>query len=172
MPVTSYLPTGFHDNPLPMGKYYPSNYEQRTRSRASSRASVADIMPASVKSDTQVPRYRPEMSRAAQEDEKRRRMQQYQRDMIMQTTMALKGTSNSAASISLNGIPIKEFRFNGSLSHKPMAPRLAPLGSPGPVTPMELEGCGGGYLDKGRASDSLPRDGLISPGRSITARTT
>ena len=29
----SHLPTGAHDVPLPMGKYYPSNYEQQSGSR-------------------------------------------------------------------------------------------------------------------------------------------
>lgn len=31
-------------------------------------------------------------------------------------------------------------------NHKPASPRLMPLGSPGPVTPLELEGQGGDYL--------------------------
>lgn len=37
-------------------------------------------------------------------------------------------------------------------SHKPLSPRLAPLGSPGPVTPMNLEGAvaGDSYLTLGR----------------------
>lgn len=30
-------------------------------------------------------------------------------------------------------------RTNGNAENKPVSPRLAPLGSPGPVTPLELE---------------------------------
>ena len=34
------------------------------------------------------------------------------------------------------------------MAHKPLSPRLAPLGSPGPVTPMSLESSDG-YLALG-----------------------
>ena len=37
-----------------------------------------------------------------------------------------------------------------SISRSPASPRLGPLGSPGPVTPWELEGegSGGGWLER------------------------
>jgi len=62
-------------------------------------------------------------------------------------------------------------------AHNPSSPRLNPLDSPGPVTPMELEGAGG-YLTVGVASndaashvDKLIREearrrGDLSPGRA------
>ncbi|KAL0253025.1 hypothetical protein SLS55_010475 [Diplodia seriata] len=38
---------------------------------------------------------------------------------------------------------------NMATGSKPASPRLNPLGSPGPVTPLELEGQGGDYLTAG-----------------------
>lgn len=62
---------------------------------------------------------------------------------------------------------------------KPTSPRLLPLGSPGPVTPLELEGADG-YLTAGVKTDNASshvdklirdearRHGEISPGRTTT----
>lgn len=67
------------------------------------------------------------------------RLQQYQRDMIAQAALAasevLGGTAN------LGGSMVR--------GQKPVAPRLLPLGSPGPVTPIDLEGGGDSYLTRG-----------------------
>jgi hypothetical protein len=149
MPVASYYPAGFHDTPLPMGKYYPSNYEHRNKSRQNSQASMPE--PAwSIKSPDSM-QESPSSPKKATEAELRRRMLQYQRDMVAQASMALGTSAKSASpsSILLKGKPMKDFRFPTSGTHKPHSPKLAPLGSPGPVTPMELESSGGGYLDKG-----------------------
>lgn len=44
-------------------------------------------------------------------------------------------------------------RASRTASKKPVSPRLIPLGSPGPITPLELEGENGGdYLTAGAAS--------------------
>lgn len=167
-PVSSYIAPGFHDAPLPMGKYYPSNYEQQHPQPESDRlrpTSFTDAAPSSVKSDSHVPQLRPESSRGDNPQmEMRRKMQQYQRDMIAQATMVLGASTKSGTSISLNGLPIKDIWLSGSASQKPLSPRLHPLGSPGPVTPMELESSGSGYLDRGIKSPSpLSKDGLASP---------
>ena len=181
MPVSSYLAPGFHDSPLPMGKYYPSNYEQQqqkqsqsAQAEASMRPSLSDTMPSSVKSDSHVPQHmtgspRPEVLEA----EARRRMKQYQRDMIAQAAMVLGSSAKlgkSGTRVSLNGVPLKDETFAGASPYKPASPRLDPLGSPGPVTPMELEASGDGYLDRGkRVQDQLSKDNLILPGAGFTA---
>ncbi|KAK5999043.1 hypothetical protein PT974_01430 [Cladobotryum mycophilum] len=160
MPVASYISPGFHENPVPMGKYYPSNYEKRNSGQKSLQPPSLTKMPSSVKSDTQVPKYRPSSSNStASEDETRRKIQQYQRDMIMQAALALGNTtanaSQLAAGVSLNGGV--EIRLASAAPTRPISPRLVPLGSPGPVTPMELESSGGSYLDKGHGSEMALR---------------
>ncbi|KAK6839544.1 hypothetical protein PG989_016078 [Apiospora arundinis] len=147
-PVASYIPSGVHASPLPMGKYYPSNYEKRKEEKRSQQprpmASAPQSM--SVKSDTQVPTYRPDasssMGHTRNESEAKRRLQQYQRDMIAQATLALNGGNVNAAA--LNAIQLRNMGFTSVT--KPNKPRLEPLGSPGPVTPMELESADDGYI--------------------------
>lgn len=101
----------------------------------------------------------------------RRKMQQYQRDMIAQATMALGSSAKSTTSLSLNGLPIKDTWITGSSPHKPRSPRLDPLGSPGPVTPMELESAGSSYLEKGKSPvPPFSKDSLSAPRAGLTAR--
>ncbi|KAI0975750.1 hypothetical protein F4678DRAFT_457103 [Xylaria arbuscula] len=145
-PVASYMPLGDQSSPLPMGKYYPSNYEKRKgekrRKNKNHRPAVSEpTMPASVKSDTQVPvvNHTSAMSHTRTDSEARYRLQQYQRDMIAQATIAL---NRGNASETLNSI--RSLGFTSAM--KPSKPRLIPLGSPGPVTPMELEGSRDEYL--------------------------
>ncbi|KAI1092856.1 hypothetical protein F5B19DRAFT_186773 [Rostrohypoxylon terebratum] len=146
-PVASYNPTGSQDNPLPMGKYYPSNYvkrkeEKRSRQQARSPTSnFAPSPPTGIKSEPQVPTTKDiTIGHSRNESEAKRRLQQYQRDMIAQAKIALSGGNvNTATMNSLRSIGFT------SMS-KPSKPRLAPLGSPGPVTPMELGGSEDGYL--------------------------
>lgn len=63
------------------------------------------------------------------------RLIQYRRDMIIQATVVGSNMAQSSDSKAGLGALLK--------SHKPQSPRLAPLGSPGPVTPMNLEGATG-----------------------------
>lgn len=51
---------------------------------------------------------------------------------------------------SIHGMSVGNISLNKSMGQKPTSPRLLPLGSPGPVTPMDLEG-GDSYLTLGRA---------------------
>ncbi|OTA58636.1 hypothetical protein K449DRAFT_397855 [Hypoxylon sp. EC38] len=147
-PVASYNPTGAQDSPLPMGKYYPSNYVKRKeekRNRQQTRPPTSNPMPPPPmisKSESQVPTIRDSSSigHSRNESDAKRRLQQYQRDMIAQATLALNGGNLNAATLS----SLRTIGFS-SIS-KPSKPRLAPLGSPGPVTPMELEGSQDGYL--------------------------
>ncbi|KAI1080480.1 hypothetical protein F5B20DRAFT_580147 [Whalleya microplaca] len=153
-PVASYMPTGAQDSPLPMGKYYPSNYAKRKeekRSNQSSRTpSVDSGSPIGSKSENQVPSVRdsPTLAHSRNESEAKRRLQQYQRDMIAQATLALNGGNVNAATLS----SLRTMGF--SSMPKPSKPRLVPLGSPGPVTPMELEGSGDGYLGARGSADA------------------
>ncbi|KAM0368131.1 hypothetical protein ACHAPY_011582 [Fusarium culmorum] len=152
-PVASYLAPGFHDNPLPMGKYYPSNYESRTGNQSNMRPPLNGTMSSNIGPDSQtVPRAN---SQSNPETELRRKLQQYQRDMIAQASMAANELLSSSAKsgdkpgISLNSLPLRDSRFATPGSHKPISPRLLPLGSPGPVTPMDLESMGSGdYLSR------------------------
>lgn len=173
-PVASWVPLGAVDNPLPVGKYYPSNYERTHQSPPSScpkdsisrsqfRPSPA-IAPSSVQSDSQLLAQPTDRSSVHDSDAKRK-LQQYQRDMVAQAQLAanqvLGGGSRISTTLSsagtLHGVSMASLRhLAGPGSQKPLSPRLLPLGSPGPVTPMDLEGGpqaggSGGYLDLRRA---------------------
>ncbi|KAM0195178.1 hypothetical protein ACHAPA_011626 [Fusarium lateritium] len=153
-PVASFLAPGFHDNPLPMGKYYPSNYENRNGSQSNLRPPLTGSMSSNIGSDAHaIPRAGIQSN---PETELRRKLQQYQRDMIAQASMAANELLSSSAKsgekaggLSLDSLPFRDSRFATPGSQKPISPRLLPLGSPGPVTPMDLESIGGGdYLSR------------------------
>jgi hypothetical protein len=152
--LTSYFPTGYSDNQLPMGKYYPTNYENRQRSQNSTPASGSSSE--ELKSVTSATSPQPANSDA--ELRRKVQLQQYQRDMIAQVSLAANQIIGSSAQgrssvprTSKNSLQVpsgRDARFTLSL-HNPSAPRLHPLGSPGPVTPMELSESGSSYLNKG-----------------------
>lgn len=173
--TTSYLPSSVHENALPMGKYYPSNYEASRRSQHSQLPSPApSANPASfvgtLKPSLGASNYH-RSSQCRSDSDATRRLQQYQRDMIAQATLAAShvlGTvdrvtgANVAASASLHGAPIQTLQLGGAMidRSKPTAPKLIPIGSPGPVTPMDLDGADG-YLttDMTAAVADAVRDG-------------
>lgn len=135
-PVSSYMPSGLHDHPLPVGKYYPSNYERRTRQLQNQRSFVSESVASYAKTDAHGTTYKGS-------DDARQRLQQYQRDMVAQATMALGGSykpsmmpGNTAALRNLTG---PEVRVGTLPPQRPVSPHLQPMGSPGPVTPMDLE---------------------------------
>jgi hypothetical protein len=157
LPIASYYPSGFHDTPLPLGKYYPTNYEHRSQSRQSSTRSSFAGTPTSRPGSNhsqQAPSASPEKPSAA---EVQRRMEQYKRDMAMQTRMvwmsAAKNNGKSSLTVPAQSPHFKDFRLLSSTG-KPSAPKLGPLGSPGPVTPIDL-GSDESYLAKGKGSESL-----------------
>lgn len=170
-PVSSYMPSGVHDNiALPMGKYYPTNYENRKASnssqhrRPSARADAAAV----AHSEPQLTYRREENHRRTGSDAKRL-VEQYQRDMVAQASMAL--FSNASGLSPSTRIPdntaLKNIQLGATMlkTHKPMSPRLVPLGSPGPVTPMELDGNGDGYLSRGGGrEEERQRSETQSPG--------
>ncbi|KAK0655125.1 hypothetical protein B0T16DRAFT_316014 [Cercophora newfieldiana] len=173
-PVSSYIPIGIHDTvALPLGKYYPSNYEKRPLGGSQShlhppnRAGVG----LAAKSEPQVPMYRQDVSSAHSRtnSEVKRRLLQYQRDMVAQATIAASALlANNEASGSGGATPAPTLSGGVSLpsnvqlgksiikTHKPTSPRLEPLGSPGPVTPMSLEA--EGFLLLGRPATNTHSD--------------
>ncbi|KAL1864162.1 hypothetical protein VTK73DRAFT_6122 [Phialemonium thermophilum] len=161
-PVASYIPIGVHDSPLPMGKYYPSNYEKRKPASNPKMAQPPPTrLPHASQSDFSVPRRRTETGNTRLDSDARRRLKQYQRDMIAQATLAASqllgsntkpGGSAADSVTSVDNVLTTQAQLGGSLArgHKPISPRLLPLGSPGPVTPIDLEGGGDSYLTGAR----------------------
>ncbi|KAK1998148.1 hypothetical protein LX36DRAFT_576856, partial [Colletotrichum falcatum] len=164
-PVASYLPSGVHDSPLPIGKYYPSNYEQQNSHGARTGPSGPPSR-YSTKQESHISAREASRTSSRQDSEARRKLQQYQRDMIAQARLAAsevlgsspnQANAASSSAITLNGIPLTSMHHIGTTGvHKPISPRLLPLGSPGPVTPMDLEGGQGGYIDRG-CNDEIAR---------------
>lgn len=168
-PVTSYVPSGgFHETPMPVGKYYPSNYERRHNSNQhiprTSRNSLRPPTargPTSVKSDTAVPQFNRTDSHGRSDSEATRRLQQYQRDMVAQAYFAAQkatrelagkeGASAALAAARSHGAPMAMFQFPNA-PHRPASPRLEPIGSPGPVTPLALEAADGYLYARGHRS--------------------
>lgn len=151
------MPSGIHDHPLPVGKYYPSNYERRTRQLQNQRSFVSESVTSYAKTDAQGTTYKGN-------DDARQRLQQYQRDMVAQASMALGGSykpsmlpGNAAA---LRNLPLPDARLGlASTPQRPISPQLQPMGSPGPVTPMDLESQEE-YITKGQVMAS---EGLAPP---------
>lgn len=85
---------------------------------------------------------------ARQPSDIKKKLQQYQREMAQQAMMAS--------------------RFANTSGTKPISPRLLPLGSPGPVTPMELEESAG-YLVAGGGGAHLTDSQSEMVGRMIRA---
>lgn len=182
-PISSFIPTGVSGLSQPLGKYYPSNYENRP-SRQPSRQPKIDATPSQrpvpttpAISEPHIPPYRQEPAPVRSPSDLERRMQQYQRDMVSQAATAAQAvikkrstpslgpiaTSRKAARPSRIALPgnfrpeglPENFSLDGLLNVplRPASPRLAPLGSPGPVTPMNLEdGHGDNYWSKGRGT--------------------
>lgn len=171
--VTSYVPSGFHSSgTLPMGKYYPSNYEKRSHVHT-----PTPNPPKVAKSSSQVPTYGG-LQKARPEGDARQKLQQYQRDMVAQATLAARKImgGKEESSLSTPGFPSQGMPVSAPATADPSSPRLRPLGSPGPVTPMELESSAGSYLDKGRgAAGGSARDRErrppMSPGDRMRAET-
>jgi len=168
IPVASYYPTGYSENSLPMGKYYPSNYERTQKQKKNRSAPSSAGEPNSPVALSQAP--------ASSEAESRRRLQEYQRDMMAQVTsrahellgrksQGKNGSPKHKALAGMKGLPSASINLGPTLL-RPNSPRLHPLGSPGPVTPMELETNDGNYFNKGKRGS--PAD---APGKGYHAHT-
>ncbi|PKS13224.1 hypothetical protein jhhlp_000570 [Lomentospora prolificans] len=159
--VTSYVPSGIHGSSLPMGKYYPTNYEKRTRRQKGLTVPIGS--PISTRSAPHVPTFSSTSGSQKPRDDgdAKRKLQQYQRDMIAQATLAARKVlgNNNGTPLKLPGFPVPGLPISAPATAKPQSPRLRPLGSPGPVTPMELEAADGSYLDKGKGSGMGEKSG-------------
>jgi hypothetical protein len=118
-----------------MGKYHPSNYKPLSPGVPTSLSPIpAPLSPAQL----EIPSPGQSNKRPAYErrsTDVKRKLQQYQRDMVAQARLASMPTSQPQ--------PQPE-------SAKPSSPKLQPqpLSSPGPITPLELEESSG-YLVAG-----------------------
>ncbi|TVY44641.1 hypothetical protein LSUB1_G001835 [Lachnellula subtilissima] len=117
---------------IPAGKYYPSNYKSPATTRVSTPTSAAAPLPPTdltLPSDTAKKSKRQKSSgHERNSSDVKRKLQQYQRDMIAQARQAKSRTGG------------KGLGFHIQMP-KPVSPKLMPAGSPGPITPFELEEC-------------------------------
>ena len=124
---------------IPMGKYHPSNY----KSPASTEVSTPTSNPRTPLPPTNLSIPTTSSKRGSKErpgherksSDIKRKLQQYQREMIAQARAAAPTMKD------------------GRISKEPSSPRLQPLGSPGPITPFDLEEADG-YIVAG-SSDPL-----------------
>ncbi|KAK4239484.1 hypothetical protein C8A03DRAFT_42891 [Achaetomium macrosporum] len=152
-PISSYIPSGLHDDVvLPMGKYYPTNWEKRHGKKSQFRAptTAKPVAPVVTRPEPQVPKSHGEHGHTRPGIDVKRRLQQYQRDMVAQAAMAASAVlANSASTTSSERASCRgggtlptapQFAAAFLKAHKPLSPRLRPVGSPGrPITPMSLE---------------------------------
>ncbi|KAH7310959.1 hypothetical protein BKA65DRAFT_413522, partial [Rhexocercosporidium sp. MPI-PUGE-AT-0058] len=122
---------------IPMGKYHPSNYKSPASTEVSTPTATprAPLPPTNLSipasSSKRGSKERPGHERKSSDI--KRKLQEYQRNMIAQ--------ARAAAPTMKDGRIFKE----------PNSPRLQPLGSPGPITPFELEEADG-YIVAGSAA--------------------
>ncbi|KAH8907606.1 hypothetical protein BR93DRAFT_557562 [Coniochaeta sp. PMI_546] len=132
--VEVYNPTGIAESGASLGKYYPTNYEAPD----ASDTALQHPGPAS------------DLSFTLSKTDQARQLRQYQRDMISQTLQkareALGRTMHSTASTRAAEAVLDEGSRKSVASgfallrrYKPLSPRITPLLSPGPVTPMALD---------------------------------
>ncbi|KAH7390091.1 hypothetical protein BKA64DRAFT_112774 [Cadophora sp. MPI-SDFR-AT-0126] len=121
---------------IPMGKYHPSNYKSPASTEVSTPTSDprTPLPPTNLSipttSNKRASKERPGHERKSSDI--KRKLQQYQREMIAQARAAA---------------PMKQ----GGISKEPNSPRLQPMGSPGPITPFELEEADG-YMVAGSSA--------------------
>jgi hypothetical protein len=130
---------------MPMGKYHPSNYKEPPKAPTSA--------PTLAQSNMSLPSSVPDRKkkRAAHErlaSDVKRKLQEYQMGQARNAAILANHHGGS----------------NPGLGLEPISPRLAPLGSPGPITPFELEeSAQAGYVVAG-ASRSMASEGLLGRG--------
>lgn len=139
---------------IPMGKYHPSNYRSPATTTAGTPTSTPRHNPLPP-TNLELPTGRPKRSKnirpghARQDSDVQRALLEYQRTMMAQAQLG--STSTTAGNAKLG-------------STEPISPKLLPAGSPGPITPFELEGEDGGYIVAGNRSrprgNSLIGNGL------------
>lgn len=131
----------------PLGKYHPANYQNKTPS-----ISLQTPRPQPTSSRPPPRAISPQVERAKSDVKSNQQLlRKYQRDMVEQATRAA--------------------RRAGATIEDPGAPKLIPLGSPGPVTPMALEESNAaGYLVGGATRGSSYRQGENSREADMVGR--
>jgi hypothetical protein len=135
---------------IPMGKYHPSTYKPVSPGISTDLSPIpASIQPSELRIQS------PDKSNKRSTYERRTgdvklKLQQYQREMIAQARLAElpSGAQDQAGSA------------------KPTSPKLQPLGSPGPITPLELEESSG-YMAAGMREANRER---LDQERSMKSR--
>lgn len=131
---------------MPRGKYHPSNFKVKPRAAPTSTPSLP---PTNLSLPPSIPD-RKKKSRSGHErhgSDVKRKLQEYQMGQAR----------NAATLANLYGgpAPVPE----------PISPRLAPLGSPGPITPFELEDSAqAGYVVAGATRLITVHEGLSGRG--------
>jgi hypothetical protein len=123
-----------------MGKYHPSNYKGPSAVTSPTENLTAPPAAGNPAVITTTMGMQAMLPPTASLNDIKRKLQQYQRDMVEQAALA--------ARLSVPG-------------REPLSPRLCPLGSPGPVTPWELEESDGGYLGKGKSEKGVVVEAII-----------
>ncbi|KAH8590704.1 hypothetical protein B0O99DRAFT_691262 [Bisporella sp. PMI_857] len=155
---------------MPMGKYHPSNYKLSSPSLSppvafnSQTSGIANMPAASgnlrLPTGRDMKRNKRDQSSTGgherQPSDVKRKLQQYQRDMIAQARLTQTQGAGSAMSSSHCGTNTEGTPFN---------PKLQPLGSPGPITPFELEEEQDGYLVAGGTRDGGSSGGILGDER-------
>jgi hypothetical protein len=125
--VDAYNPTGIPGSAASLGKYYPTNYNKSS----DSAGSVRSPGPAS------------EVTFSLSTTDQEHQLRQYKLDIISQTTQIARETlgQNIASMKAVETILDERTRKSVALlgRYKPSSPRITPLLSPGPVTPMALD---------------------------------
>jgi hypothetical protein len=126
---------------VPLGKYHPANYRQNFTIPETLITSPMASLPSTPMSrpdrearererearEREREREKKKSARNSGSEDIRRKLHQYQREMVAQAAGAAGQVVGRSAML------------NDGRRSKPVSPRLMPLGSPGPVTPMELE---------------------------------
>ncbi|QSZ37127.1 hypothetical protein DSL72_009220 [Monilinia vaccinii-corymbosi] len=136
----------------PKGKYYPSNYTSSPTTPAQDAPSLVlngGNLHLPIKNQRQKS---PNPKHQRQSSDVKRKLQKYQRDMIEQARMVHAQVVSSPRP----SVP----------ASKPVGPRLHPLGSPGPITPFELEE-DSGYLIAGQIRSDGSVDGALRKSEAI-----
>ncbi|TVY38430.1 hypothetical protein LOCC1_G006926 [Lachnellula occidentalis] len=133
---------------IPAGKYYPSNYNSPATTRVSTPTSAPGPLPGTNLTLPSATAHKTKRQKSSGHERNssdvKRKLQQYQRDMIAQARHAKSRTGGRAPGFHIQ-MP------------KPVSPKLMPAGSSGPITPFELEECDeyltSGTRDRGNTSN-------------------
>lgn len=129
---------------MPMGKYHPSNFKSTPTSSVtiSSQGIPPPFAPHSLSLPKTAGKRSARPGHERRGSDVKRKIQQYQREMIASSRAGHRSAGGST---------------KAALT-KPDSPKLLPCGSPGPITPFELEEAAGYLIAGGRAPRAIDVD--------------